>query len=114
MKKTIQSLAAQYEEARARLLEAISKLPDSAEGVTMLGRGCASVPFSLIAQTGNFSARYWLTREAKAELTRLVESNVKVESLVKAIDKVLTTGKLKDGTKVPPNVIEALKKAWEG
>lgn len=114
MKKVIQSITAQYGEARARLLEAISKLPDSAEGVTMLGRGCASVPFSLIGKTGNLSARYWITREVKAELTRLVERNVKVESLVKAVDAVLTTGKLKDGTKVPPNVIEALKKAWEG
>lgn len=114
MKKTIQSIAAQYEEARARLLEAISNLPDSAEGVTMLGRGCASVPFSLIAQTGNLSARYWITRETKAELTRLVENSKGIESLVKAIEAVLITGKLKDGTKMPPNVIEALKKAWEG
>jgi hypothetical protein len=114
MKKQIESIAAQYQQARLRLVEAIKKLPDSAEGVKMLGPGCASVPFSLIAKANNFSPRYWLTRETKAELTKLVENNISIESLVRIVDTVITTGELKDRTKLPPNVIEALRKAWEG
>jgi hypothetical protein len=115
MKKQIQDIASQYQQARARLIEAIRNLPDSADGVKMLGKNCCTVSMSLIAQHGfNWSPCYWLTRETKAELIELVEKNRSIESLITAIEAVLATRKLKDGTKLPPNVVEALRKAWEG
>lgn len=115
MKKQLTDIAAQYEQARLRLKGAISKLPDSAEGVKMLGHGCASVPLSLIGQHGfNLSPCYWLTRETKAQLIELVDKNRSIEALITAIEGVLVTGKLRDGTKLPPNIVGALKTAWKG
>jgi hypothetical protein len=63
---------------------------------------------------GNLSPRYWLTRELKTQLIDLVESSRGIDSLITNIETVLNAGKLKDGSKVPPNVLDALKKAWEG
>jgi len=115
MKKEIQGIAAHYLAARVRLLKVIESLPDSADGVKMLGKNCCTVSMSLVGQHGfNLSPRYWLTRETKTQLKELVEKNRSIESLITAIEAVLATGKLKDGTKIPPNVIEALRKGWEG
>jgi hypothetical protein len=108
------NIASEFEQARLRLVEVIKSLPDSADGVQMLGRNCGTVPISLVAQHGfNLSPRYWLTRETKTQLTALVDKSRGMESLITSIETILATGKLKDGTKLPSNVLEALKKAWE-
>ena len=115
MKKNFQFIAEQAGLARERLKKAIQELPDSADGVKMLGKNCCTVSSSLVTQHGsNLSPRYWLTHETKNQLIALIDSNRSVESTVNAIEAVLTTGKLKDGSKIPPNVLDALKKAWEG
>ena len=118
MKKNFQELEAQTSLARERLKNAIRALPDSADGVKMLGTNCGTVSFSHIASHGgNLSAHYYLTRETKKVLLNLIDSNRTVESLVTAIETVLTTGKLKctGYTEIiAPNVLEALKAAWEG
>jgi hypothetical protein len=115
MKKQFQDITNQVSEAKARLVQAIRDLPDSAGGVKMLTPNCCTVSSSQIAQHGfNLSPRYWLTHETKTQLIALVDSSRTIESTVNAVEAVLTTGKLKDGSKIPPNVLEALKKAWEG
>jgi hypothetical protein len=115
MKKDFQDIAEQAALARRRLKNAINSLPDSADGVKMLAPNCCTVSSSMIAQHGfNLSPRYWLTHETKTQLIALIDSNGTVESTVNAVEAVLTTGKLKDGSKIPPNVLEALKAAWEG
>jgi hypothetical protein len=114
MKRELTNIASEFEQARLRLVEVIKNLPDSAEGVQMLGKNCCTVSTSLIAQHGsNWSPRFWLTKDTKTQLTDLVDKSRGVESLITSIETVLTTGKLKDGTKLPPNVIEALRKGWE-
>ena len=108
MKRQLLNIVAEFEQA-------IKNLPDSAEGVQMRGPNCGTVPISLIAQHGsNMSPRYWLTRETKSQLLNLIENSRGVESLITAMEAILATGELKDGTKLAPNVIEALRKGWEG
>jgi hypothetical protein len=118
MKKDFQDIAEQAALARRRLKNAITALPDSADGVKMLGKNCGSVPFSMIAKhRGNLSAHYYLTHETKRVLLELVDSNRTEDSLVNAIEAVLSTGKLKCigyTETIAPNVLEALKAAWEG
>jgi hypothetical protein len=115
MKRHLTDIASEFEQARLRLIEAIKDLPDSAEGAKILGKNCCSVPLSLIGQQGfNLSPRYWLTRETKTQLTELVENSRGVESLITSMEAILATRKLKDGTRIPFNVVEALRKAWEG
>lgn len=115
MKKQFQQVATQTEAARERLKQAIKALPDSADGVKMLAPNCCTVSISQVAQHGfNMSPRYWLTQETKTQLIALVDSSRTIESMVNAIEAVLITGKLKDGSKIPPNVLQALKGAWEG
>lgn len=118
MKKNFQELETQTSLARERLKNAIRALPDSADGVKMLGPNCGTVPFSLIAKHGfNLSAHYYLTHETKKVLINLIDSNRTIESLVKAVEAVLSTGKVKCTgytETIAPNVLEALKKAWEG
>ena len=117
MKKNFESIAEQTAKARERLKNAIRALPDSADGIKMLGKNCGSVPFSLIAKNGfNLSAHYYLTHETKTVLLKLIDSNRPIEVLVKAIETILTTGKLQCSgyvETIAPNVLEALKKAWE-
>ena len=114
MKKSFQAITEETTKARDRLKKAIRELPDSADGVKMLGRNCCTVSSSLIAQhENNLSPRYWLTRDTKTQLIALIDSNRATESTINAIEAILTTGKLKDGSKIPPNVLTALKKAWE-
>lgn len=115
MKKNFQDIAEQAALARDRLKAAIKELPDSADGVKMLGTNCCTVSSSLIAKHGfNLSPRYWLTKETKTQLLDLIDSSRSIETLVKAIEAVLTTGKLKDGSTIPQNVLVALKAAWGG
>ena len=115
MKSDFEGIALQAAQARDRLKNAIKALPDSADGVKMLAPKCCVVSSSLIAKHGfNLSPRYWLTHETKTQLITLIDSNRSVESTVNAIEAVLTTGKLKDGSTIPPNVLVALKAAWEG
>jgi len=117
MKQQFQQMSIEMAQARARLKELISSLPDSAEGVTPLGSNCCSVPFSLLAKHGgNLSARYWLTKESKDALFSILNSNKSADSMMKTIEDVLATGVIKQpaGTlTLPPNVIKALKEAWE-
>jgi hypothetical protein len=118
MKKNFEDIAAQTSLARDRLKNAIRALPDSADSVKMLGKNCGIVSFSHIAKHGfNLSANYYLSRETKKVLLKLIDSNRTVDSLVNAIETVLTTGKLKCigyTETIAPNVLEALKAAWEG
>jgi hypothetical protein len=118
MKKNFQAIADQTALARDRLKNAIRALPDSADGVRMLAPNCGVVSSSLIARHGfNLSAHYYLTHETKRVLLGLIDSNRTVDSLVNAIEAVLTTGKVKCigyTETIAPNVLEALKKAWEG
>jgi hypothetical protein len=109
------NIASEFEQARLRLVQVINALPDSADGVRMLGKNCCTVSMNLVGQHGfNLSPRYWLTQETKTQLVELVNGNRGIESLITSIEAVLATRKLKDGTKLPPNVIEALRKGWEG
>ena len=84
----------------------------------MLGKNCGVVPFSTIARNGfNLSAHFYITMETKKVLLKTLESNRSVDSTVSFIEDVLVTGKLKCGgytETIAPNVLEALKKAWEG
>jgi hypothetical protein len=118
MKTKFQDIAVETSLARDRLKNAIRALPDSADGVKMLGKNCGTVSLSTMLRNGfNMSAHYYLSHETKKVLLELVDSNRTVESLVNAIEAVLTTGKLKCGgytETIAPNVLEALKKAWEG
>jgi len=118
MKKHFQELEDQTSLARERLKNAIRALPDSADGVKMLGKNCGSVPSSMIASHGfNLSPHYYLTLETKRVLLNLIDSNRTVMSLINAVETVLNTGKLKCSgytETIAPNVLEALKKAWEG
>jgi hypothetical protein len=76
------------------------------------------VSSSLVARHGfNLSAGYWLAHETKAMLLKIIDSNQSIETTVKAIEGILTTGKVtyRDYTeRLAPNVLQALKKAWEG
>lgn len=101
--------------AKRRLREAIHKLPEAADGVTMLGKNCCSVPFSLIGKLrSNLSPNFWLTHETKNQLLEMIKSNRSLENLITNIETILDTGKLRDGGHIPNNVLTALKQAWEG
>ena len=116
MKTRFEQMSKEMAAARDRLRETIQNLPDSAEGVTMLGSNCCSVPFSLIASRGfNLFPLYWLTKDTKAQLLALIDSNKSADSIMASIDSILKTGKLKGtpATTIPPNVLAALKAAWE-
>ena len=118
MRATLQKLSAAETDARSRLKEMIRQLPDSPEGVRRLGPRCVVVPFSLIGKHGfNLSAGYWITAETKEALVSLVDGNRSLESLTKAMEEVIETGRLKTWRfteTIPPNVIAALKQSWEG
>jgi len=115
MKQTFNSICKQATEAKERLKQAILSLPDAAGGVKMLGKGCCSVPLSLINKHGgNMSPSFWLTKETKAELLRMLDSNRSLDNLVKNVEDVLTYGRTKDGAWIPQNVQAALRAAWEG
>jgi len=118
MKKQFQQITEQANAARERLKQIIRDLPDSADGVRMLGSRCGVVPFSLVAKHGfNLSAGYWLAHETKEMLLKIIDSNQTLETTVKAIEGILTTGKVtyrKHTEQIAPNVLQALKKAWEG
>ena len=118
MKKNFEDIEAQTSVARERLKDAIRKLPDSATGVKMLAPNCGTVSFSEIAKHGfNLSPHYYLSRETKKVLLNLIDSNRTITSLVKAVEAVLSTGKLKCAGYteiIAPNVLEALKEAWNG
>ena len=116
MKSTIQKLAVEETEVRERFKALIKSLPESAEGVTMLGSNCCSVPMSLIREHGfNWSPRYWLCAEAMKALTDMVDMCSSMESLYKNIERVIKEGKVGCGKQyaVPPNIITALKEIWE-
>ncbi|MBE3145473.1 MAG: hypothetical protein IMZ61_16350, partial [Planctomycetes bacterium] len=107
MKRQLTSIASEIRQARLRLKKVIDSLPDSADGIKMLGSNYAMVPLSTIAQHGfNLSPRYYLTRETKTQLKELVDTNRNIETLITSIEAILATRKLKDGTKLPPNIIE--------
>jgi hypothetical protein len=118
MKKDFQVISSQFSEARTRLARAIRDLPDSAGGIKMLGKNCGIVPFSMIASHGfNLNAHYYITMETKRVLLETLEANRSVDSTVAFIEGILATGKLKCKgyvETIAPNVLEALKKAWEG
>jgi hypothetical protein len=101
--------------AIVRLKTAIRTLPDSAEGVTKLSNNCCTVSFSQLS-VGKYghtmlNPSYWLTRETKDQLIKMVDTS---KDIGKDIKEILEKGHLKDYTKIPPNVLAALKTAWEG
>jgi hypothetical protein len=112
MKNEFNQLCEQARAAKARLRQRILSLPDSAEGVTMLSKSCCTVPFSLMGHK-NWSPNYWLTKEIKNELVSMIDSNRNIDSTITSIETVLASGKLKDGSILPTNVLTALKEAWE-
>lgn len=115
MKQDFINISDHYEQARNRLITTIQGFPEAADNVKMLGPNCCSVPLSMIGKHGgNLSPRYWLTRELKTQLITLVKDSRGIDSLITNVETVLSTGKLREGSKVPPNVLTALKKAWEG
>lgn len=114
MKKAFQKIVDETQAAKNRLKEAIRTLPESAEGVRLLSTNCGVVPFSLTASHGaRLDPKYWLTRETKTELLSVVDSKRTVETLVSALQEIISTGKMPSGSAVPPNVITSLKEAWE-
>ena len=114
MRKAFQKIVDETQAARDRLKAAIKALPESAEGVRLLSKNCGVVPFSLIASHGlRLDPKYWLARETKAELLQLVDSKRTTETLVGTLQEIVNTGRLPNGTQIPPNIIIALKEAWE-
>jgi hypothetical protein len=117
MKTAIQKFTAEETELREKLKALIQSLPDGPDGVTMLGSNCCSVPISLVREHGfNWSPRYWLAAETKTALIALVDECQSLNSISKNIERIIKTGKVGCGKQyaVPPNIIEALKRAWEG
>lgn len=101
--------------SKERIKAAIRTLPDSAEGVTKLSNNCCTVSFSqlTVGKYGHtvLDPSYWLTRETKDQLIKMVDTS---KDIGKDIKEILEKGHLKDYTKIPPNVLAALKTAWEG
>ena len=114
MKNEFNKLCEQARAAKERLKQKILSLPDSAEGVTMLSKNCCTVPFSFMSSGKSWSPSYWLTKETKNELISMIDSNRSIDTVITSIEAVLASGKLKDGSKLNPNVLTALKEAWEG
>lgn len=126
MKREINALQTQITAAKERLKALIRGLPDEAEGVQsyvspssekLVARlkNCCTVPFSVIGKNkGILSPAYYLSHESKRALLETIESNRSLETLISTMESVIETGHLKDGTKIAPNVLKALKEAWEG
>ena len=117
MKAAIQKSIDEETELRNKLKALIQSLPESADGITMLESSrCCSVPLSVIREHGfNWSPRYWLGAETKAALISLVDECDSLNSISRNIERIIKTGKVGCGKQyaVPPNIIEALKQAWE-
>jgi hypothetical protein len=116
MKKEFERLGTEMTAAKERLKQVIRDLPDCAEGVRMLGPRCGTVSIRQVAASEGFnlSPRYWLTASTKQKLIEAIDRYNSIETIQRAIGAILAEGKIDDGTKVPPNFIAALKKAWEG
>jgi hypothetical protein len=114
MKNELNQICKQAHAAKVRLKQKILSLPDSAEGVTMLSQNCCTVPFSLIGSGKSWGPSYWLTKGTKNELISMIDSNRSIDTIITSIEAVLTTGKLNSGSRLPLNVLTALKEAWEG
>lgn len=115
LKDDYNAAATQVLIAKEKLKAAIRALPDSAEGVTKLSNNCCTVSFSQLSvgKQGHtlWSPNYWLTHETKDQLIKLVDTS---KDIKKALEEIFEKGHLKDYTKIPPNVLAALKVAWEG
>lgn len=99
--------------AKRRLKQAIRQFPDTAEGATRLNKNCCVVSFSTIAGSRGFnlSPSYWMSQDTKDRLVKLVNTS---RDLKKAIETILQTGCMKDGTELAPTILTALRNAWEG
>jgi hypothetical protein len=119
MKSTIQKLSAEEKAIRDKFKALIQSLPESADGVKMLGTNCCSVSMNLIKEHGfNWSPRYWLCAETKTALIAMIDKSQSMASLSKSFEKVIATGKVDLGSYatqsvIPPNVLNALKQIWE-
>ena len=114
MKKQFQDLKQQVADAKERLKQAIMNLPSSSDDIKLLSPNCGIVSFSTIAKNkGILSAGYYLTHETKAKLIKLIDSKQSIETTMTAIEDLLVSGGIKGGDKIAPNVLQALKHAWE-
>jgi hypothetical protein len=115
MKATIQNILDQVTAARQTLIDLIRNLPDAAEGVQKLSKNCAIVNSSMLAKSRySFYPPYYLTNTTKEEMIARIERG-SAEDIKKLIEGILKSGTIKLGIGIhplPPNFLDALKKAW--
>jgi len=114
MKKEFQDHKDQIAAAKERLKQTIMNLPSSSDDIKLITPTCGIVSFSTIAKhKGILSPGYYLSHETKAKLIKLIDSKQSIETTMTAIEEILATGGIKGDSKIAPNVLQALKEAWD-
>jgi len=115
-KSTVQNILEQMTDLRQTLIEMVKALPDSAEGIRKVAPNCAIVSFSTMAKHNNLSASYYMTNDTKQELISRISCS-SPDEIKKLIEGVIESGRIKlSGMgmhRLPPNFLDALRKAWE-
>jgi len=115
MRERFQSLVVQGEEVRTHLRKAIESLPDVG-GVRKVGSNSCVVSSSLLASHNNWSPSYWLSVETKRMLLSVVDSQRPVSGLIRAMDDIVSTGRIKNSyghiEVIAPNVLAELRRVW--
>lgn len=126
MKKEFEDIAAQNLAARTKLAKIIhelyAKVLEDDEGIKVINTKCGMVPISLISKhQGNISPSYWLPKEVKTMFLNILSENNRhignPTKLIEVMDNIVATGIItyKNHTQtIKPNILKALKEAWEG
>ena len=127
MKQTLDEITARILALKTRMIELVAGLPDNTAGVTRItdGEGNSISPFrscmvslsTIGANGGILSPSYYMTRDAKATLTAMIEQS-SLESLGTRIEEILDTGRIKCSSsqteKVCHEFLRALAELWYG
>jgi hypothetical protein len=114
LKKHFSILNDQVAAAKERLKQTIKGLPSSSDDIKLITPNCGIVSFSTIAKhKGILSPGYYLSHETKAKLIKLIDSKQSIETTMTAIEEILAHGGIKGDSKIAPNVLQALKEAWD-
>ena len=112
MKKQFQDLKDQITSAKEKLKQTIMGLPSSSDDIKLLSPNCGIVTLSTIAKNkGILSPGYYIAKETKAKLLKLIESKQSIETLMQAVEDILAKESI-HGDRIAPSILTALKDAW--
>jgi hypothetical protein len=118
VRQTLDDVTARVTALKERMIGLVAGFPDNPAGVKMLGPKCCVVSFSTVSENrGILSPSYYMTRDAKATLTAMIEQS-SLETLGTRIEEILDTGRIKCSSsqteKVCHEFLRALAELWYG